>query len=149
MAYRKQHTEENAALREDTKLHSDRFTAAVTQLGDTSPAVQLGGYTPRPPRPTTPLRAGSTSPASPCCAHTCACPTIPTRVTIPPESRTPCRTLPEAIFTGATVSFRGARFVGSTVNFGDARFEGGTVDFGDATGRRPEQLPGGMADHLS
>ncbi|GAA2279506.1 hypothetical protein GCM10010402_40200 [Actinomadura luteofluorescens] len=58
-------------------------------------------------------------------------------MTIPPESRTPCRTLPEAIFTGATVSFRGARFVG------------GTVNFGDATGRRPEQLPGGMADHLS
>ncbi|GAA2279499.1 hypothetical protein GCM10010402_40190 [Actinomadura luteofluorescens] len=43
VAYRKQHTEENAALREDTKLHSDRFTAAVTQLGDTSPAVQLSG----------------------------------------------------------------------------------------------------------
>ncbi|MGC4959695.1 hypothetical protein ACLQ2P_41415 [Actinomadura citrea] len=43
VAYRKQRTEENAALREDTKLHSDRFTAAVTQLGDTSPAVQLGG----------------------------------------------------------------------------------------------------------
>ncbi|MEU6745152.1 pentapeptide repeat-containing protein [Spirillospora sp. NPDC046719] len=43
VAYRKQRTEENAALREDTKLHSDRFTAAVAQLGDASPAVQLGG----------------------------------------------------------------------------------------------------------
>ncbi|MEU8343764.1 pentapeptide repeat-containing protein [Spirillospora sp. NPDC048832] len=43
VAYRKQRTEENAALREDTKLHSDRFTAAVAQLGDSSPAVQLGG----------------------------------------------------------------------------------------------------------
>ncbi|MEU4825110.1 hypothetical protein AB0H37_24830 [Actinomadura sp. NPDC023710] len=43
VAYRKQRTEENAALREDTKPHGDRFTAAVTQLGDTSPAVQLGG----------------------------------------------------------------------------------------------------------
>lgn len=43
VAYRKQRTEENAALREDTKLHSDRFTAAVTQLGDASPTVQLGG----------------------------------------------------------------------------------------------------------
>ncbi|WP_149265095.1 hypothetical protein [Actinomadura sp. K4S16] len=30
-----------------------------------------------------------------------------------------------------------------------AWFEGGTVSFGDATGRRPEQLPDGMADHLS
>ncbi|WP_051468445.1 pentapeptide repeat-containing protein [Actinomadura oligospora] len=43
VAYRKQRTEENAALREDTKLHSDRFTAAVAQLGAASPAVQLGG----------------------------------------------------------------------------------------------------------
>ncbi|WP_218905782.1 pentapeptide repeat-containing protein [Actinomadura luteofluorescens] len=43
VAYRKQRTEENSALREDTKLHSDRFTAAVAQLGDPSPAVQLGG----------------------------------------------------------------------------------------------------------
>ncbi|MQY04995.1 pentapeptide repeat-containing protein [Actinomadura macrotermitis] len=43
VAYRKQRTEENAALRENTKLHSDRFTAAVAQLGDASPAVQLGG----------------------------------------------------------------------------------------------------------
>ncbi len=46
VAYRKQRTEENAALREDTKLHSDRFTAAVAQLGDASPAVQLGGVHP-------------------------------------------------------------------------------------------------------
>ena len=57
--------------------------------------------------------------------------------------------LPGAVFTGATVSFRGARFVGGTVNFGGARFEGGTVTFIGATGRRPEQLPDGMADHLS
>nr|WP_237418081.1 pentapeptide repeat-containing protein [Actinomadura rayongensis] len=43
VAYRKQRTEENAALRENTKLHSDRFTSAVAQLGDSSPAIQLGG----------------------------------------------------------------------------------------------------------
>ncbi|WP_148757641.1 hypothetical protein [Actinomadura decatromicini] len=43
VAYRKQRTEKYSALREDTKLHSDRFTAAVAQLGDASPAVQLGG----------------------------------------------------------------------------------------------------------
>ena len=43
VAYRKQRTEENAALRENTKLHDDRFNTAVTKLGDASPAVRLGG----------------------------------------------------------------------------------------------------------
>jgi hypothetical protein len=30
-------------LRENPKLYSDRFTAAVARLGDPSPAVRLGG----------------------------------------------------------------------------------------------------------
>jgi hypothetical protein len=43
VAYRKQRVDEDAALRETTRLHTERFTAAVSQLGDTSPAIRLGG----------------------------------------------------------------------------------------------------------
>jgi uncharacterized protein YjbI with pentapeptide repeats len=43
VAYRRQRVDEDGALREDTRLHTERFTAAVTQLGDASPAVRLGG----------------------------------------------------------------------------------------------------------
>ncbi|GAB3668505.1 hypothetical protein GCM10027589_35020 [Actinocorallia lasiicapitis] len=42
VAYRRQRVDEAAALREATKLHSDRFTTAVSQLGDESAAVRLG-----------------------------------------------------------------------------------------------------------
>jgi hypothetical protein len=43
VAYRKQRVDEAGALREATRLHTERFTAAVGQLGDPSPAVRLGG----------------------------------------------------------------------------------------------------------
>ncbi|WP_329580918.1 pentapeptide repeat-containing protein [Streptomyces sp. NBC_01361] len=43
VAYRRQRVDEDGALREATRLHTERFTAAVTQLGDQSPAVCLGG----------------------------------------------------------------------------------------------------------
>lgn len=43
VAYRRQRLAENAELREATKLHSDRFTAATAQLGSDSSAVQLAG----------------------------------------------------------------------------------------------------------
>ncbi|MFJ9675270.1 pentapeptide repeat-containing protein [Streptomyces sp. NPDC101221] len=43
VAYRRQRVDEDGALREDTRLHTERFTTAVTQLGDASPAVRLGG----------------------------------------------------------------------------------------------------------
>lgn len=43
VAYRRQRVDEDGALREATRLHTERFTAAVTQLRDQSPAVCLGG----------------------------------------------------------------------------------------------------------
>lgn len=43
VAYRRQRVDEDAALRDATRLHSERFTTAVSQLGDESAAVRLGG----------------------------------------------------------------------------------------------------------
>ncbi|MBB3081662.1 hypothetical protein FHS41_008220 [Streptomyces violarus] len=43
VAYRRQRVDEDGALREATRLHTERFTAAVSQLGDDSAAVRLGG----------------------------------------------------------------------------------------------------------
>ncbi len=43
VAYRRQRVDEDGALREATRLHTERFTTAVSQLGDPSEAVRLGG----------------------------------------------------------------------------------------------------------
>ncbi|MFC6064397.1 pentapeptide repeat-containing protein [Streptomyces ochraceiscleroticus] len=43
VAYRRQRVDEDGALRETTRLHTERFTAAVAQLGQESAAVRLGG----------------------------------------------------------------------------------------------------------
>ncbi|MGW0345917.1 pentapeptide repeat-containing protein [Streptomyces anthocyanicus] len=43
VAYRRQRVDEDGALREATRLHTERFTIAVSQLGDESAAVRLGG----------------------------------------------------------------------------------------------------------
>ena len=43
VAYRRQRLDEDAALRDATRLHTERFTTAVSQLGDDSAAVRLGG----------------------------------------------------------------------------------------------------------
>ncbi|MFG2351857.1 pentapeptide repeat-containing protein [Streptomyces phaeochromogenes] len=43
VAYRRQRVDEAGAHREATRLHTERFTQAVEQLGSDSPAVQLGG----------------------------------------------------------------------------------------------------------
>ncbi|MFD8307827.1 pentapeptide repeat-containing protein [Streptomyces sp. NPDC059690] len=43
VAYRRQRIDEDGALREVTRLHTERFTTAVAQLGEESPAVRLGG----------------------------------------------------------------------------------------------------------
>ncbi|MFC6064398.1 pentapeptide repeat-containing protein [Streptomyces ochraceiscleroticus] len=43
VAYRRQRVDEDGALRETTRLHTERFTAAVSQLGEDSAAVRLGG----------------------------------------------------------------------------------------------------------
>lgn len=43
VAYRRQRIDEDAAVREATRLHTERFSTAVTQLGDSSPVLRLGG----------------------------------------------------------------------------------------------------------
>ncbi|WP_369247189.1 pentapeptide repeat-containing protein [Streptomyces sp. R41] len=43
VAYRRQRVDEDGALREATRLHTERFTTAVSQLGEPSAAVRLGG----------------------------------------------------------------------------------------------------------
>ncbi|WP_341485499.1 pentapeptide repeat-containing protein (plasmid) [Streptomyces sp. GD-15H] len=43
VAYRRQRVDEDGALREATRLHTERFTTAVSQLGEESAAVRLGG----------------------------------------------------------------------------------------------------------
>ncbi|MFG2867554.1 pentapeptide repeat-containing protein [Streptomyces sp. NPDC048338] len=43
VAYRRQRVDEDGALRDATRLHTERFTTAVSQLGDDSAAVRLGG----------------------------------------------------------------------------------------------------------
>ncbi|MFJ4585544.1 pentapeptide repeat-containing protein [Streptomyces echinatus] len=42
VAYRRQRIDEDGALREATRLHTERFTTAVDQLGNESAAVRLG-----------------------------------------------------------------------------------------------------------
>ncbi|MFG2895057.1 pentapeptide repeat-containing protein [Streptomyces sp. NPDC048248] len=43
VAYRRQRVDEDGALREATRLHTERFTTSVSQLGEESAAVRLGG----------------------------------------------------------------------------------------------------------
>ncbi|NYV73168.1 pentapeptide repeat-containing protein [Streptomyces sp. UH6] len=43
VAYRRQRVDEAGAHREATRLHTERFTQAVEQLGSDAPAVSLGG----------------------------------------------------------------------------------------------------------
>ncbi|WP_186782458.1 pentapeptide repeat-containing protein [Streptomyces sp. CBG9] len=43
VAYRRQRLDEAGAHRDVTRLHTERFTTAVNQLGDASAAVRLGG----------------------------------------------------------------------------------------------------------
>ncbi|MDT0385959.1 pentapeptide repeat-containing protein [Streptomyces dubilierae] len=43
VAYRRQRVSEDGALRDATRLHTERFTTAVSQLGDEAAAVRLGG----------------------------------------------------------------------------------------------------------
>ncbi|MCX5374772.1 pentapeptide repeat-containing protein [Streptomyces sp. NBC_00015] len=43
VAYRRQRVDEAGAHRDATRLHTERFTTAVSQIGDASPAVRLGG----------------------------------------------------------------------------------------------------------
>ncbi|MDX3848515.1 pentapeptide repeat-containing protein [Streptomyces europaeiscabiei] len=43
VAYRRQRVTEDGALRDATRLHTERFTTAVSQLGEDSAAVRFGG----------------------------------------------------------------------------------------------------------
>ncbi|WP_245646049.1 pentapeptide repeat-containing protein [Nocardiopsis trehalosi] len=43
IAYRRQRTTENGEQREVTRLFTERFTTAVSQLGEDQPAIRLGG----------------------------------------------------------------------------------------------------------
>ncbi|MEU1792265.1 pentapeptide repeat-containing protein [Streptomyces sparsogenes] len=43
VAYRRQRVDEDGAQRDATRLHTERFTTAVAQLGEESAAVRLGG----------------------------------------------------------------------------------------------------------
>ncbi|MDG5808955.1 hypothetical protein P9869_41340 [Streptomyces ossamyceticus] len=43
VAYRRQRVDEVGAHREATRLHTERFSQAVDELGSDSPAVRLGG----------------------------------------------------------------------------------------------------------
>ncbi|MEU2563175.1 hypothetical protein ABZ626_28100 [Streptomyces longispororuber] len=43
VAYRRQRVDEDGALRDAARLHTERFTTAVSQLGENSAAVRLGG----------------------------------------------------------------------------------------------------------
>lgn len=43
VAYRRQRVDEDTSLRDATRLHTERFTTAVSQLGSESAAVRLGG----------------------------------------------------------------------------------------------------------
>ncbi|MER7875787.1 pentapeptide repeat-containing protein [Streptomyces solisilvae] len=43
VAYRRQRVDEDGVQRETTRLHTERFTTAVSQLGEKSAAVRLGG----------------------------------------------------------------------------------------------------------
>lgn len=57
VAYRRQRVDEAGAHREATRLHTERFSQAVEQLGSDSPAVRLGGvHAPADDAPTQDLR---------------------------------------------------------------------------------------------
>lgn len=187
VAYRRQRIDEDGALREATRLHTERFTTAVSQLGEESPSVRLGGVHAlaglADDAPTLALRQT-------CIAVLCAELRLPsiTESDPPPEdteARHTYRALREvrhtivrligdhlrldashshswhghdfdltgvvfdggdfsgAVFSGGTVSFKGAKFTenfdfrgaefsGGTVRFNRAQFSSGTVLFGGA-----------------
>uniref|UniRef100_A0AAU2UXX6 Uncharacterized protein n=1 Tax=Streptomyces sp. NBC_00003 TaxID=2903608 RepID=A0AAU2UXX6_9ACTN len=43
VAHRRQRVDEAGAVRDATRLHDERFTTAVSQLGEASPAIRIGG----------------------------------------------------------------------------------------------------------
>ncbi|WP_233169136.1 hypothetical protein [Streptomyces tsukubensis] len=84
VAYRRQRVDEAGAHRETTRLHTERFTAAVEQLGSDSPAVRSAASTLWPGSPTTPLTTACARLASTFSAPTFSSPSPP----IPARTRT-------------------------------------------------------------
>ncbi|MFJ9822270.1 pentapeptide repeat-containing protein [Streptomyces sp. NPDC101151] len=153
VAYRRQRVDEDGALREATRLHTERFTTAVSQLGDESAAVRLGGVHAlaglADDAPTRDLRQT-------CIDVLCAYLRLPytTEVDLPAgdtEARHAYLALREVRHTvirlirdhlrlpaehphswqGHDFDFTGAAFDGG--DFSGATFSGGTVRFDDAT----------------
>ena len=92
VAYRRQKIAEADSVHDRTRVFNERFTTIAAQLGDAQPAVRLAGVH---------AMAGladdwkqNRRPASTFSAPTCACPTTPTRATMPPR--------PNGVLTGRT-----------------------------------------------
>ncbi|MFF0206229.1 pentapeptide repeat-containing protein [Streptomyces sp. NPDC005017] len=162
VAYRRQRVDEAGAHRDATRLHTERFTTAVSQLGDDSPAVRLGGVhalaSLADDAPDTSLRQT-------CIDVLCAylrLPHTPDPAHLEEHHRylalrevrhTILRLIgdhyrrPQGTYrswqghdlnlVGVTIdghmNFSGADFSGARVDFGSAMFSDGTVDFGSAT----------------
>jgi hypothetical protein len=96
VAYRRQRVDEDGALRDATRLHTERFTTAVSQLGETPPRSASAAYTPWPASPTTHPPENSAKPASTSCAPTRNFPTPQIRATPQSTRRNTTATWPFA-----------------------------------------------------
>ncbi|MCX4885984.1 pentapeptide repeat-containing protein [Streptomyces sp. NBC_00847] len=152
VAYRRQRVDEDGALREATRLHTERFTTAVGQLGEDSVAVRLGGVHAlaglSDDAPTRELRqtcidvlcaylrlpytAETDLPADDADARHAYRALREVRHTIIRLIRDHLRLPPEHphSWQGHDFDFTGVTFDGG--DFAGAVFSGGTVDFGDA-----------------
>ncbi|MEU8953683.1 hypothetical protein AB0C93_05205 [Streptomyces sp. NPDC048518] len=154
VAYRRQRVDEDGALdgalREATRLHTERFITAVSQLGDDSAAVRLGGVHAltglADDAPTDLLRQT-------CIDVLCAYLRLPytAEADIPPDDTAARHAYLATREVRHTIISR-AQFCGGTVVFDGAYFSGSTISFDGAEGsapmgllRRPgEPLPVGL-----
>ncbi|MFB9523151.1 hypothetical protein [Streptomyces cremeus] len=88
VAYRRQRVDEAGAHRESTRLHTERFSAAVDKLGSDSPAVRLGGIHALSGLADDAPAPNCARPVLTSCAPTSAFPTHPTPATCPTSSPT-------------------------------------------------------------
>ncbi|MGW1761876.1 pentapeptide repeat-containing protein [Streptomyces mirabilis] len=152
VAYRRQRVDEDGALREATRLHTEHFTTAVSQLGDDSAAVRLGGVQAlaglADDAPTRELRqtcldvlcsylrlpyiAEADLPANDAQARHAYLALREVRHTIIRLIRDHLRLAPEHphSWQGHDFDLTAVRFDGG--DFSSAHFSGGTVDFSDA-----------------
>ncbi|MEU0726187.1 hypothetical protein [Streptomyces sp. NPDC006140] len=77
IAYRRQRLDEETAMRDATRLHVERFSSAISLLGENSAGVPLSGVHTlaglADDAPTSELRQTASTP----CVRTCDCPTPP------------------------------------------------------------------------